>query len=120
MRILPPDKDTDLKKLSDDSLDKLLCSALPDQLPPEQLQQQILNSVFSPHLKSTTVTLKLLNWLTAESQWWRPLSAGLATLILGYVIGLANPAYDSTDSLEFDAIHMISLSDDYEVFDESF
>ena len=108
---------------SDELLDSLLMDALPEPPLPGHLQQQILNRAH------TSLADRILNWIIGDMHWWRPASAGLTMLFVGYLIGasttldqnMLNQNIDFTGFEDsFTAGNLITLNEEYEVYDEQF
>ena len=97
--------------------------ALPEPPLPGHLQQQILNRAH------TSLADRILNWIIGDMHWWRPASAGLTMLFVGYLIGasttldqnMLNQNIDFTGFEDsFTAGNLITLNEEYEVYDEQF
>ena len=111
---------SDSAALADKQLDHLLAKALPEPLLPGHLQQQILREVgaHAPAGNTVTVIEQALIWLLGDSHWWRAATAGLATLVLGYVIGLSNPSGEALEDSIFEASNLITLNEAYEDYND--
>lgn len=103
---------------SDKLLDSLLMDALPEPTLPGHLRQQILDRAH------TSLADRFLDWMIGDMHWWRTASAGLVMLLVGYVIGASTPLTQNIDEPGFEdrftAGYLITLNEEYEVYDEQF
>ncbi len=123
MRDIPQRPDAKEGNKSDNLLDNLLVDALPEPRLPAYLQRQILEKAH------TSLADRFLNWIIGDLHWWRPASAGLTMLLVGYVLGastmldqnILNQNLDESGFEDsFTAGYLITLNEEYEVYDEQF
>ena len=97
----------------DRQLDRRLDLAFPEVAAPAHLRRQVLLQIQNQSHQA----IWLLDWFLDAAHWWRPAAAGVATLIIGYVLGIASPQMD--ERAEFEAVQLLTLIEEYEDYDES-
>jgi len=109
---------------ADLELNALLNEALPEPPLPDYLERQILDQVRPSSEKQYGYFDRALDWIIGDAHWWRPASAGLMMLIVGYGIGVATPLDQSSYEVSFEASfssgHLITLNEEYEVYNDAF